>query len=210
MEKNSRLSRRQFVASAASTALLGALSSRSTANAQARNLKGDSVSTTLTPYLLLNGSCAQAMEFYQSVFGGELSITQVKDSSARDHMPSFQQERETEEPDRGDLGVGLAAGRSDSGARKHGLPFPEWGNGPGLEGSFRQAFRWRGRHRSLDGTVLWLVWGAERQVRREMDVCNQCAEQLACPVSGCTRQDPSLRPKSRKDGGRDTQGNQSL
>lgn len=51
------------------------------------------MSTTLTPYLLLNGSCAQAMEFYQSVFGGELSMIKVKDSPARDHMPAFQHEK---------------------------------------------------------------------------------------------------------------------
>ena len=48
---------------------------------------------TLTLYLLLNGSCAQAMEFYKSVFGGELSMTKVKDSPAKDHMPGFQQEK---------------------------------------------------------------------------------------------------------------------
>ena len=48
---------------------------------------------TLTPYLLFDGSCHDAMEFYKSVFGGELTSTKVKDSPAKDRMPSFQQEK---------------------------------------------------------------------------------------------------------------------
>jgi PhnB protein len=49
--------------------------------------------TTLTPYLLFDGSCHQAMEFYQACFGGELTATRVKDCPAKDHMPAFQQEK---------------------------------------------------------------------------------------------------------------------
>lgn len=49
--------------------------------------------TTLTPYLLFDGSCHQAMQFYHSVFGGELKATRVKDSPAKDYMPPFQQEK---------------------------------------------------------------------------------------------------------------------
>jgi len=49
--------------------------------------------TTLTPYLLFNGTCREAMEFYQSCFGGELTLTKVKDSPAKDHMPAIQQEK---------------------------------------------------------------------------------------------------------------------
>jgi len=49
--------------------------------------------TTLTPYLLFDGTCNDAMHFYQSVFGGELTATQVKDSPAKDHMPAFQHEK---------------------------------------------------------------------------------------------------------------------
>lgn len=48
---------------------------------------------TLTPYLLFDGSCREAMQFYQSVFGGELTLTKVKDSPAKDQMPAFQQEK---------------------------------------------------------------------------------------------------------------------
>lgn len=47
----------------------------------------------LTPYLLFEGSCAPAMEFYHSVFGGDLKVLKVKDSPAKDHMPAFQQEK---------------------------------------------------------------------------------------------------------------------
>lgn len=49
--------------------------------------------TTLTPYLFFDGTCLRAMEFYQSVFGGELKAIKVKDSPAKDLMPSFQGEK---------------------------------------------------------------------------------------------------------------------
>jgi PhnB protein len=43
--------------------------------------------TTLTTYLLLDGNCKQAMEFYQTVFGGELFMATVGDSPMKDMMP---------------------------------------------------------------------------------------------------------------------------
>lgn len=46
--------------------------------------------TTLTPYLLFDGNCHQAMEFYRSCFGGELTFMKVKDSPAKDQMPPVQ------------------------------------------------------------------------------------------------------------------------
>jgi PhnB protein len=46
--------------------------------------------TSLTPYLLFDGTCHQAMEFYRSCFGGELTVTKVKDSPAKDQMPPAQ------------------------------------------------------------------------------------------------------------------------
>ncbi|MGD0361965.1 MAG: VOC family protein [Bryobacteraceae bacterium] len=46
--------------------------------------------TTLTPYLLFDGTCHQAMEFYKTCFGGELSLTKVKDSPVKDQMPPVQ------------------------------------------------------------------------------------------------------------------------
>jgi PhnB protein len=49
--------------------------------------------TTLTPYLLFDGECRQAMEFYKSCFSGELAATKVKDSPAKDFMPAIQQEK---------------------------------------------------------------------------------------------------------------------
>jgi PhnB protein len=47
--------------------------------------------TTLTPYLLFNGTCKQAMEFYHSCFGGELTFTKVGDSPAKTYIPSAMQ-----------------------------------------------------------------------------------------------------------------------
>lgn len=49
--------------------------------------------TTLMPYLLFDGNCREAMEFYQSAFGGELSLTKVEDSPAKGQMKAFQQEK---------------------------------------------------------------------------------------------------------------------
>ena len=49
--------------------------------------------TTLTPYLLFDGKCQQAMEFYNSCSGGELTATKVEDSPAKDFMPAVQQEK---------------------------------------------------------------------------------------------------------------------
>ena len=49
--------------------------------------------TTLTPYLLFDGTFREAMEFYRSCLGGELVITAVKDSPAKDRMPASQYDK---------------------------------------------------------------------------------------------------------------------
>jgi PhnB protein len=49
--------------------------------------------TTLTPYLLFDGNCRQAMVFYRSCLGGELSLTVVKDTSAKEQMPASQHDK---------------------------------------------------------------------------------------------------------------------
>jgi PhnB protein len=49
--------------------------------------------TALTPYLLFDGTCKPAMEFYKSCFGGELTLLAVKDSPVRDSMPPHQHEK---------------------------------------------------------------------------------------------------------------------
>ena len=41
----------------------------------------------LTTYLLLDGNCREAMDFYRSVFGGDLTITTVGDSPMRAAFP---------------------------------------------------------------------------------------------------------------------------
>jgi PhnB protein len=85
-------SRRQFAASAVSIAALAALSARSMTSTSTQTTGGNQM-TTLTPYLLFDGNCHQAMEFYKSCFGGELTFMKVKDSPAKDHMPAVQQEK---------------------------------------------------------------------------------------------------------------------
>jgi PhnB protein len=85
------LSRRKFVAIAVPTAVLATAPALSKAHATAA-LEGESI-MTLTPYLLFDGACHDAMHFYQSVFGGDLASTKVKDSPAKDHMPAFQRDK---------------------------------------------------------------------------------------------------------------------
>jgi PhnB protein len=47
----------------------------------------------LMPYLLFDGKCREAMEFYCSCLGGKLTLTTVKDTPARDGMPAIQQDK---------------------------------------------------------------------------------------------------------------------
>lgn len=48
---------------------------------------------TLTPYLLFDGKCKQAMEFYRACLGGDLTLTLVKDTPAKNQMPAFQHDK---------------------------------------------------------------------------------------------------------------------
>jgi PhnB protein len=41
----------------------------------------------LTPFLLFDGNCAEAMAFYQSCLGGELTITTVGDTPMKAQVP---------------------------------------------------------------------------------------------------------------------------
>jgi PhnB protein len=85
-------SRRRFAASALSTVALAVLPASSRADSTMQKVKGDEM-TSLTPYLLFDGNCHQAMDFYKSCFGGELTVLKVKDSPAKDHMPADQLEK---------------------------------------------------------------------------------------------------------------------
>lgn len=44
----------------------------------------------LTPFLLFDGNCAEAMAFYQACLGGELAIARIGDTPMKDHMPPGQ------------------------------------------------------------------------------------------------------------------------
>lgn len=49
--------------------------------------------TRLTPYLLFDGKCKEAMEFYKACFGGELTAARVKDTPAKDRLPAALHEK---------------------------------------------------------------------------------------------------------------------
>lgn len=86
------VSRRRFVADALSSAAFAASPIGFIANAQTQKSKANEM-PTLTPYLLFEGQCYEAMEFYKTCFDGELTVLKVKDSPAKDHMPEFQQNK---------------------------------------------------------------------------------------------------------------------
>ena len=92
MPRANDFSRRVFAASALSTLAVTVLPAHSRADTTTQKLEGDAM-TTLTPYLLFDGNCHEAMEFYQSCFGGELLMMKVKDSPAKDQMPAVQLEK---------------------------------------------------------------------------------------------------------------------
>ena len=92
MSETNLYSRRHFVASALSTATLALLPGHFTTDDQVQKMKGEEM-MILTPYLLFDGNCHQAMEFYKSCFGGELALTKVKDSPAKNHLPAVQQDK---------------------------------------------------------------------------------------------------------------------
>ena len=107
---------------------------------------------TLTPYLLFDGTCHDAMEFYKSVFGGELTSTKVKDSpSQRPHarVPAGQNDQcASAQQCHRNLGIRLADAQSNPGSRQHGLSLFEWRNLDRAESPVRKTLRRRRRHRS--------------------------------------------------------------
>jgi uncharacterized glyoxalase superfamily protein PhnB len=44
----------------------------------------------LTPFLLFDGNCTDAMHFYQSCFGGDLILTRLADTPMKAQMPPEQ------------------------------------------------------------------------------------------------------------------------
>src|ERR1700745_2205954 len=92
MSKAYKISLRRLISSGLSMATLAALPRRFIAGAKMQKIQGDKM-TRLIPYLLFDGKCREAMEFYKSVFDGELILTKVKDSPARDQMQAFRPEQ---------------------------------------------------------------------------------------------------------------------
>ncbi len=92
MTKTISISRRQFAVAAASVAAVNAFPVHAAGREKEKTIQGDNM-TKLTPYLLFDGSCADAMKFYQSCLGGNLTLTRVKDTPAKEQMSAAQQEK---------------------------------------------------------------------------------------------------------------------
>ena len=62
-------------------------------NAPSKASKEQSSTMQLSTYLLFDGDCKPAMEFYHSIFGGELTLTTVGESPMKDAFPSSMHSR---------------------------------------------------------------------------------------------------------------------
>jgi PhnB protein len=92
MNKVGKMSRFGFVVGAI-TAMMTVLQTRSFSQPRSRASEteaGTDAMTTLTPFLLFDGNCKEAMEFYKTCFGGELTQMKVGDSPAKEFMPAYQ------------------------------------------------------------------------------------------------------------------------
>jgi PhnB protein len=49
----------------------------------------------LTPFLLFDGNCAEAMAFYRSCLGGEVTVTRLGDTPMREQAPAEQHQKVT-------------------------------------------------------------------------------------------------------------------
>lgn len=49
----------------------------------------------LTPFLLFDGNCAEAMQFYQSCFGGDLILTRLSETPMKAQLPPEQHHKIT-------------------------------------------------------------------------------------------------------------------
>ncbi|MBN9613996.1 MAG: hypothetical protein BGO25_20540 [Acidobacteriales bacterium 59-55] len=49
----------------------------------------------ISPFLLFDGNCADAMEFYQTCFGGSLSLTRLGDTPMKNGFPAEKHDRIT-------------------------------------------------------------------------------------------------------------------
>lgn len=49
----------------------------------------------LTPFLLFDGNCAEAMAFYQSCLGGELSVIKLGETPMKEQLPPEQHHKVT-------------------------------------------------------------------------------------------------------------------
>jgi len=90
------VSRRGFVAAAGSAGAMAIVQRNGGAKVfmmQEKKREERMTMMKLMPYLLFDGRCAEAMEFYQRCLGGELKMLKVKDSPAKGQMTPEQQEK---------------------------------------------------------------------------------------------------------------------
>ena len=55
----------------------------------------------LTPFLLFDGNCAEAMTFYHQCLGGELTLTKLGDTTMKDQYPKEKHGSKPRNPPKG-------------------------------------------------------------------------------------------------------------
>ena len=123
--------------------------------------------TTLTPYLLFDGNCRQAMEFYRSWLGGELILTVVKDTPAKEKIPASQHDEVLNARLRGsNVDVSASDWLRPNRTRARGNTaclYLSGGRFQELKSLFEKLRGGRG-HRSSEPAILRDVWGTPRPV----------------------------------------------
>lgn len=120
----------------------------------------------LSPFLLFEGNCAKAMQFYQSCLGGDLEVTLLRDTPMKDQAPASLRDK-------------VAYARLTSGSIEisatdwqHQTRVPRQGNTVGLYLSDRQSGQSRGyREHWMQATLArytaQIGWSGSHRLKRE-------------------------------------------
>jgi PhnB protein len=111
-----------------------------------------------TPFLLFDGTCAEAMTFYQACFGGDLTLTKLGDTPMKDQLPVEKHERI--------INAQLRSGKIDISAT-------DWMAAPRLEpkpGNTTAIFIVGEKYEELKEVFDKLADGAEKDTRTFMEL----------------------------------------
>ena len=133
--------------------------------------------TTLTTYLLFDGKCQQAMEFYKYCFGGELTVTEVKDTPAKgSHAAVLHGKIINARLRSSNLEISASDWLRNDRTPIRGNTVCLYLSGGTLEelkALFERLLRGRRRYRSTERAIFRCVRSTQRQIWCPMDVSNR-------------------------------------